>query len=340
MRFISFTDKGQRLAAQLARELDGSYCRCGEGVTLDGWTREGFERGEDLVFVGAVGIAVRAVAPYVVHKAQDPAVVVVDECALHAISLLSGHLGGANELTRRVARACGAEPVITTATDCNGVFAIDSWAASQGCAVANPARIKSVSAKLLAGDEVLVACELPVDGVAPDGVVAVSPGELAGRKPDVVVGWHTYVAQDALHVVPRIATLGMGCRRGVPFEVIEERFAGFCAAGDVSPLAIRQVCSIDLKASEYGLLRFCEAHGWSLETFSAEQLALVEGSFTASSFVAKTVGVDNVCERAAVLGSKGALACKKDAGDGVTFALAVSPCRLSWPGHEERRNDD
>lgn len=330
MRIISFTDKGERLAALLARELGGSYCRCGEGVTLAGWTKESFESGEDLVFVGAAGIAVRAIAPHVVSKVQDPAVVVVDECAFHVISLLSGHLGGANELALRVAGACGAEPVITTATDCNGVFAIDSWAARQGCAVANPGRIKNVSAKLLAGKQALLTSELPIAGEPPAGMRVVPLDKLAGKKPDVVVTWRQCVAQDVLHLAPRIVTLGVGCRRDTPLEVIEERFALFCEECDLAPEAVVRVCSIDLKAGEPGLLRFCEEHGWQLATYSAEALAAIDGSFSASSFVAQTVGVDNVCERAAVLGSKGVLAVKKHAGAGVTFAAALAPCRLSW----------
>ena len=92
-----------------------------------------FAQSDALVFVGAVGIAVRAIAPHCRSKATDPAVVVLDECGRFAIPLLSGHLGGANDLARRLAKACGAVPVITTATDANGVFAVDEWAKHQHC---------------------------------------------------------------------------------------------------------------------------------------------------------------------------------------------------------------
>lgn len=101
--------------------------------------------------MGAVGIAVRAIAPHCKSKATDPAVVVLDECGRFAVPLLSGHLGGANALARALAEACGAIPVITTATDANGVFAVDEWAKAQGCAVLEPERIKLVSGALLAG---------------------------------------------------------------------------------------------------------------------------------------------------------------------------------------------
>ena len=331
MRIISFTDRGEKLASRLAHELGGTCCRCNRDASLADWVREGFEQGEDLVFVGAVGIAVRAIAPHVKSKACDPAVVVVDECARHAVALLSGHLGGANELALQVARACGADPVITTATDCNQVFAIDAWARRQGCTVANPGCIKRVSSRLLAGKEVTVASNLPIEGEVPSGVRLTRGVDIAGAHADAVVTWRQCVAQDTLRIVPRVLVLGVGCRRGVPIEVLEARFGRFCAAHDMAPQAIGRVCSIDLKAGEPGLLGFCENHGWKLETFSAEELAAVAGDFSSSPFVAATVGVDNVCERAAVLGSDGGeLVCRKDVGDGATFAAALMPRKLSW----------
>ena len=141
--YLAFTSKGLALARKLAAAQPGAVARCGEnGVTLANWTAAQFAQSDAIVFVGAVGIAVRAIAPHCRSKATDPAVVVLDECGRFAIPLLSGHLGGANNLARRLAKACGAVPVITTATDANGVFAVDEWAKHQHCLVAEPARIK------------------------------------------------------------------------------------------------------------------------------------------------------------------------------------------------------
>ena len=125
--YLAFTAKGEALARRLAEALPGSVSRCGRDVTLKGWTAEHFAQDEALIFVGAVGIAVRAIAPHCRSKAADPAVVVVDEGGNFAVPLLSGHLGGANALARALAKACGAVPVITTATDVNGLFAVDLW---------------------------------------------------------------------------------------------------------------------------------------------------------------------------------------------------------------------
>jgi len=151
VRLLAFTQKGMELARRLAAELSGEAARCGEGCTLDAWTADAFANADALVYVGAAGIAVRAVAPYAGNKASDPAVVAVDECGRFAVPLLSGHLGGANRLARRIGAVCGALPVITTATDANGAFAVDEWAVRQGCCVLDVPRIKRVSAKILAG---------------------------------------------------------------------------------------------------------------------------------------------------------------------------------------------
>src|SRR5699024_10852507 len=128
-----------------------SVMRCGKPDSLSDWTKKHFADDDGLVFVGAVGIAVRAIAPYIEKKWKDPAVVAVDECAQFAVPLLSGHLGGANRLARAVSEVCGAQAVITTATDVNGVFPVDEWARCQGLSVIAPQHIKLISGKLLAG---------------------------------------------------------------------------------------------------------------------------------------------------------------------------------------------
>ena len=164
--YLAFTAKGEALAHRLAEALPGSVSRCGGDVTLKDWTAEHFAQDEALIFVGAVGIAVRAIAPHCRSKAADPAVVVVDEGGNFAVPLLSGHLGGANALARALAKACGAVPVITTATDINGLFAVDLWAKAQNCAVLEPERIKRVSGALLAGQTVRYWSPWPVTGKA------------------------------------------------------------------------------------------------------------------------------------------------------------------------------
>ena len=322
--YLAFTAKGEALARRLAEALPGSVSRCGGDVTLKGWTAEHFAQDEALIFVGAVGIAVRAIAPHCRSKAADPAVVAVDEGGNFAVPLLSGHLGGANALARALAKACGAVPVITTATDVNGLFAVDLWAKAQNCAVLEPERIKHVSGALLAGQTVRYWSPWPVAGETPAGVKKADAPEAA----DFAL---TLTPQGgALHLVPRIGVLGVGCRRGTTAQQLEEAFAAFCAASGLSPAAVCAAASIDLKKDEPGLAAFCKAHGWPITFYPADELRAVPGQFTPSAFVASVTGVDNVCERSAVKASGGMLLLPKTAGGGVTLALAVRPFAPDW----------
>ena len=134
----------------------------------------------------------------------------------------------------------------------------------------------------------------------------------------------------ALHLVPRIGVLGVGCRRGTTAQQLEEAFAAFCAASGLSPAAVCAAASIDLKKDEPGLAEFCKAHGWPITFYSADELRAVPGQFTPSAFVASVTGVDNVCERSAVKASGGTLFLPKTAGGGVTLALAVRPFAPDW----------
>ena len=297
--YLAFTEKGMALAHRLARALPGSVSRCGAGgVRLAEWTSTQFAQADALIFVGAVGIAVRAIAPHCKSKATDPAVVVLDECGRFAVPLLSGHLGGANALARALAEACGAIPVITTATDANGVFAVDEWAKAQGCAVLEPERIKLVSGALLAGHTVRLASDWPVQGTPPAGVALAGAGEAADFALTLTPG---KTAPEALHLVPRVGVLGVGCKRGTTADQLEAAFAAFCAA-----------------------------HGWPITFYTARQLQAVEGHFTPSAFVRSVTGVDNVCERAAVCAADGPLQVPKQAGGGVTLALAAKPFAPDW----------
>lgn len=325
--YLAFTSKGLALARKLAAAQPGAVARCGEnGVTLANWTAAQFAQSDALVFVGAVGIAVRAIAPHCRSKATDPAVVVLDECGHFAIPLLSGHLGGANDLARRLAKACGAVPVITTATDANGVFAVDEWAKHQHCLVAEPARIKKVSSALLAGRTVRFASDWPIQGTPPAGV---EPAGDAAQASFALTITPT-MTSNALHIIPRIAVLGIGCKRGTPADKLADAFAAFCAETKLAPQSIAAAASIDLKKDELGLAEFGQKQSWPVTFYTADELRAVPGQFAHSDFVQSITGVDNVCERAAVLAADGPGWAHKWARDGVTFAVALRLFTPDW----------
>ena len=320
---VAFTPRGTELGSLLAKELGASLAHPGqEGFSLLMWTAEQFPTREALVFIGAAGIAVRAVAPHSKSKAEDPAVVCLDELGQYAIPLLSGHLGGANALARKLAALTGGTAVITTATDVNSLFAVDLWAKRQHMAVLQPERIKNVSARILRGETVHVDSPWPIAGEKPELVEVGTPG-------DVRVSCYREDGA-ALQLVPRIVTLGIGCRRGTTKEQLETGFARFCDERNLLPQSIEAAASIDRKADEAGLRAFCAAHGWPIHFYTAEELKAVPGDFSASPFVEQTTGVDNVCERAAVKDSGGELIEKKAAAKGVTFAAAEGPFASDW----------
>ncbi len=322
---LSFSKKGLDLAKNLAEflERDGdivSFKRAESGE-LSVWTDKHFPEEDALIYISSCGIAIRAVAPFVKSKTSDPAVIVIDECGTFAVSLLSGHIGGANALAARAAKLIGAMPVITTATDRNGIFAFDSWASTHGLTVTNPERIKWVSARMLAGETIKIKSNFPIEGPLPEGT------ELADENYDVLITYRIRGKNDALRLVPKVVTLGIGCRKNIPANAIEEAFNSTLKKSGCHVASIERVCSVDLKANEPGILEFCKEHSLKFLTFSAEQLIKVPGNFTSSAFVKSVTGVDNVCERSAVLGSgeNGKLISQKDAGNGITMALAIAP---------------
>ena len=276
-----------------------------------------FSRKDALIFVGACGIAVREIAPYVRDKKTDPAVLVLDERARHVIPLLSGHIGGANRLALRLSSVLGADPVITTATDVNGKFAVDEFAARTGCAISDMQLAKAFAAGILERDLPL-ASAFPIVSPLPGGVYEAGSGALG-----VYIGCDVREPfQKTLRLIPKKLRVGLGCRRGVCASAITSAIRHVFAENRLDLRAISGVFSIDLKKDEPGLLQACRENGWEASFYPAQQLQAVPGEFTASSFVASITGVDNVCERAAMLGAERLLV-SKTAMDGVTVAVAL-----------------
>jgi cobalt-precorrin 5A hydrolase len=325
---ITFTERGFNLGTQLGELLGKeayqvSTYRCGKD-TLRTWTSSHFDSDEALVFVGAAGIAVRAIAPHLKSKTCDPAVLVIDEHGKFVIPVLSGHIGGANKLGLHIAKLLRALPVITTATDCNRVFSVDTWASERGIKILNPEKIKWASARLLAGEYVYLKSFFSVEGGLPDGIV------LTEEEYDIVLTVRSRGRRDALRLVPPILTLGLGCQRGITADALEEAFEMILKKGSCYREAVYQVASIDLKTNEPGILEFCRRNSLPLITFTAADLNKVKGKYSSSDFVKKTTGVDNVCERSAVLAGGGELYVKKNAGNGITMALAISPYNVRF----------
>jgi len=345
---ISFTADGADTCRKISQGLtaDGYECRAyGKDryaetaalIPLEGslaqWTAAVFHENDALIFVGAAGIAVRAIAPHVRDKTLDPAVAVVDEKGKYAISLLSGHLGGANDITLKIAEIIGAEPVITTATDINHRFAVDDWAKKSRLLIGDMKLAKEISAAVLRGETIGVSSDYPIDGDLPEQLAYLESGNAAGQTK---IGFRVSIREDqdpfekTLRLIPKTVTVGMGCRKGVGLEAVEELFEKILKEHGISVKSVEKICSIDIKKDEAALKQLAEKLGVSLEVFSAEELDRLDGKFTASGFVSQVTGVDNVCERAAVLGSRGDLIAGKQALNGVTAAIAFRKEGYRW----------
>lgn len=317
---ISFTRAGNALALQMEEGLKktGHVCACTpweKSLSLKQWTETEFGRRDALVFIGAAGIAVRAVAPWLKDKMTDPAVLAIDEKGRFVIPLVSGHVGGANRLAKEISTITGGKAVITTATDVNGLFAPDVFAVEHGLAISDRQLAKQISAALLDGKTLGWVCE-EGDYPAPEGF---SQG--FHEKMGVWITVSSKERPGYLRLIPRTVTIGTGCRKGTPKEELERAFLAVLKEAEISPLAVEGIATIDRKQEEPGLVDLARERDWKFTCYPASALEKVSGDFSDSSFVEKTVGVGNVCERAAVL-KGGELIKKKRIFSGITVALA------------------
>lgn len=303
---------------------------------LTEWTGEQMKARRSLLFIGACGIAVRAIAPFLTDKLNDVPVLVMDEQGCFVIPVLAGHVGGANELALSLAERMGSTPVITTATDLNHCFAVDLFARRNALHIVNKDGIAKVSSRILAGEEVTMAVE---EGHLREEEAQTLRGRRGSRKTnipegirlvsteapvDVLVAPASYGHGRLLTLRPKEYVIGIGCKRGKAAEQIDHFVNRALKESGISMEQVAAFTSIDRKKDEEGILWMSSHYGIPFVTCSAEELQQVEGNFHASEFVKSQVGVDNVCERAALRfsGSGGTLITGKQAEDGITVAIA------------------
>ncbi len=287
------------------------------------------------LFIMSTGIVVRLIAPHLRHKTKDPAVVVMDEKGMHVISLLSGHLGGANTLTLKVAQLTAADPVITTATDIQGVPAIDLLAQKSGLKIENPEAIKYVSMALLMGESVSIHDPF---GMLPDAFKLEADVSRAESATDPTTAKREASAgvfvddvcrrlpENILVLRPATLVAGVGCNRNTSVDEMRRLLDDVLARFRLSPLSLKALASIDLKADENGLLQLAEQINRPLHFFSRQELNTVKTIQNPSVVVAKHVGVQSVCEAAAILGAnRGKLIAPKQTTPNVTVAIARIP---------------
>ncbi len=332
---ISFTDKGSLFNRKLGRRLEKYNYNCDcfspekyaskyginaiEGSYIK-WMEKIFSQYDCILFISAVGIAVRGIAPYVKDKFKDPAVVVVDENAKFVIPILSGHLGGANEFAKNICDITESQPVITTATDINNKFAVDVFAKKNNLIIMQREMIKVISSALLADEKVCMHCDGIYKNGIPYGITKTNKGKIGFL---ISVFSNTAEYENMLNLVPKKVHIGIGCRKGTPKESIEKAVDSFLEENHIFEEAVCTVATITIKHNERGLIEFCTQKKWPITFFSVDNLNMAEGNFKSSDFVKSITGTDNVCERAAVLSANnGKIIAGKTKYDGVTVAAA------------------
>ena len=309
---ISFTEKGRLLAEQVFTDWSEDevlrYSRQQEVEHLKEWTMMQFQQKNALVFIGAVGIAVRTIAPFIQDKLTDSPVLCMDEAGQFVIPVLSGHVGGANELAERIAKRLGAIPVITTATDVNQTFAVDVFAQKNHLTIQNKEGIAKISTKVLRHEmvDIVISSEL------------------------------TELSHGILRLKPKEYILGIGCRKGKSYAELAEFIERWLLKLGLTTADILQIASIDLKQQEPGLVQWSNCNRVPFVTYSAAELQEAEGEFVTSQFVEEQTGVDNVCERAAMkaAGAEGTLILRKQAEHGMTLAVAKKKWKLNTEQQE------
>jgi cobalt-precorrin 5A hydrolase len=297
---------------------------------------EVWERYDAIVAIMALGIVVRLVGPLARDKRTDPAVVVVDDTARFAVSVLGGHGAGANHLALAVAEVLGATPVLTTASDAHGLPAVDQIGREHGWQLERAENLTRVAAAVVRGQTVAVWQDAgPDDWWRPfgpwpahfvrldcwDDLPKIQPQALLAISDRILPpGWpedHTLVYR------PPTLVAGIGCRRGTSLATIEHWFVQVFTEEGLAPASLAAVATVSLKAGEPGLVAFARAHAVPLLTFPPEALAGQPGIETPSERVRAKIGISAVAEPAALRASGAArLLVPKRIGPGVTLAVA------------------
>ena len=342
--YFYLTDEGGKLAHKLAAAHPGDiYNKENFKENL----RAGFGRYDSLVCIMATGIVVRILAPLIVHKTSDPAVVVLDQKGKYAISLLSGHLGGANDLAREMASISGGEAVITTATDVAGELSFDTFAKKHDMAIENIGQLKHISGALLSGKKVNVFTDKNAAELYPElaaeqkrGMIAILPLSeffktytIESNIPAVVIDERLFVsnstvpqAAPVLYLRPRTICAGIGCKRNMEQKPIEEALLQTLKEEGIPPLSLKCIATIPLKSDEPGIIGTAANLNVPLQIIPTEEIENLDISqlgIQTSEFVASQTGVLSVSTACSYLASgKGTILRDKAKYKGITIALS------------------
>ncbi|MBS0012893.1 MAG: cobalt-precorrin 5A hydrolase [Desulfobacterales bacterium] len=329
------TPKGAGIARRIAGDLENVTIYAGKNAgspgdaigfdSLAGAVEKHFRSYDAHVFVMAAGIAVRMIAPLLDSKHVDPAVVTVDESAAFAISLISGHLGGANAWAEKIAEITGAVPVITTATDRAGVPAVDLLAKQHGLTPDNPEAVRAVSMALISGKTVLRYDPYQVLDPGLGSWTRTIDSPEFGSRPGIYVSHYCPdLPENVLVLRPASLCVGVGLNSGTDAAQLCDAVYSAFARHRLSVKSIREFATICEKTHEPGLREMARHFARPLTGYSRAQLAEIKDVPTPSETVEKYMGVKSICEAAAIKAARsGQILVPKQKTQNTTVAVAA-----------------
>lgn len=285
-----------------------------------------------IIYVMAMGIIVRDIAPYLKHKSVDPAVLCLSVDGKYIIPVISGHLGGANQVALTISQITEAVPVITTASDVLGKAAVDMIAKDNNLVIGSFKEAKILTAMMIDDKNIQVVSE-PVVDIEGEWEQPIS-GMIEGMRVEpsfseacdgaIVIGYNNKAAFDRPYasLFSKRLVLGIGAKRNTPFTKIKEFLKELLEANHMDHRSICMVASIDLKADEEGIIQLAEWLAVPFETYGADELLAVVDRFEQSTFVQSITGVGAVSMPSGYLASdRGRCLVSKVAKDGMTLSI-------------------
>lgn len=320
---IAVTNEGEKISELLKTILDFDFYSKDEvkQFGIKSVTEKCFNKYKAIIFISSTGIAVRAISSFIKSKTTDPAIIVIDNSMKFVISLLSGHIGGANELTMQISKELNAMPIITTATDNLGIVAPDMIAKENDLVIENMKTCKDVAAVLVNGGKVAFKDEKNIIQV-PKGYVAYKKNEIYEAM--VIVGNKKSYFEDnnipVLKLIRRDIILGVGCKKNYDSLKMKNFILKVLKENNINKLSIAQICTVEIKKNEEAIVNLSRELNWPMKIYTIEEIRTIHHKYKGSDFVEKTIGVRAVSEPVVEL-SGAKLFIEKLTHEGMTLSI-------------------
>lgn len=326
LAIICVTEEGHLISEKIKNTFDARVYRREDvkSIGIKEVSKEAFSKYNFVIFISSTGIAVRSISSLVKSKTEDPGVLVIDNSSRYVISLLSGHIGGANELTESIAEILGAEPIITTATDNLGITAPDMVAKKNNLIIDNMKICKDVAAFLVHRDK--------VGFLDKNGVIDIPKGytpynnETSKHLKALVLVTNEDSTKDygipVLKLIRQNIVLGIGCKKDYPEDTMEEKVFKTLREYNIDKRSIKAIGTAWVKAEEKAIISLSKTLNCAMKTYTKEEIQRVHHHYKGSDFVEKNIGVRAVCEPSCEL-LGGRLITDKLPLEGMTLCIGV-----------------